>query len=127
MNARSNPLVTSTDDMIDIITTVLENNNFSLNENNYVQTDGVAIGSRLGKNFACSYMRKWDEELMSANKVPAFYKRFIDDGFGIWLGTARELEAFIIHANAIHENIQVDLRYSPHSIVFLDTTETNNK
>ena len=67
-------------------------------------------------------MRKWDEKLMTADKVPAFYKWFIDDGFGIWIGTAPELEAYSIHANSIHENIQVDLRYSPHSIVFLDTT-----
>ena len=59
---------------------------------------------------------------MAAYKVPAFYKRFIDDVFGIWIGTAPELEAFTIHANSIHENIQVDLRYSPHTIVFLDTT-----
>ncbi|KAH3725829.1 hypothetical protein DPMN_051680 [Dreissena polymorpha] len=77
--------------MIDIRTTVFENNNFSLNEYNYVETDGVAIGSRLGENCACSYLRKLNEELMTANKVPAFYKRFKDDGFGIWLGTAREL------------------------------------
>ena len=37
--------------MLDVITTVLDNN-FSLGDSHYVKTGDVAIGSRLGKNFA---------------------------------------------------------------------------
>jgi hypothetical protein len=32
---------------IDMIKTVLENNNFEFKDNQYIQTDGTAIGSRL--------------------------------------------------------------------------------
>lgn len=66
-------------------------------------------------------MRKWDEQLMAAEKIPVFYKRFIDDGFGVWTGSVEDLQSFARHANSIHPNIKVDLRYNAHSIEFLDT------
>jgi hypothetical protein len=31
-------------------------------------------------------MRKWDEKLLEYEQIPLFYKRYIDDGFGIWGG-----------------------------------------
>ena len=65
-----------------MIETVLENNVFQFGDNHFIQTEGVAIGSRLGKKFACTYMRKWNEQLVNALKQPVFYKRFIDAGFG---------------------------------------------
>ena len=121
LQQRSNALVHPIDDMMEIIETVLDNNNFSFGEKHYRQIDGVAIGSKLGKNFACCYMRTWDDELMKAQKTPIFYKRFIDDGFGIWIGTGQELEEFARYANSIHGNIQVELRYDTNKLEFLDT------
>ena len=67
-------------------------------------------------------MRKWDEELMRRNKTPMFYKRFIDDGFGIWEHGQDELMEFLEHANKIHKNIKVELRWDTTNIEFLDTT-----
>ena len=57
---RTTPLI-PTDYVLEIIETVLENNTFKFKDHNYKQSEGIAIGSRLGRNFACSYMRKWDE------------------------------------------------------------------
>lgn len=91
--------------MLEIIETVLENNNFQLGCYNYLQRDGIAIGSRLGKNFACSYMRQWDEELLKFGKTSIFYKRFTADGFGIWSGTLNGLMEFTEFVNSIHGNI----------------------
>ena len=93
-----------------MIETVLNNNNFGLGDRNYVQTDGIAIGSKLGRNFACAYMRKWDEDLLRFHVKPHFYKRYIDDGFGIWTGGLDSLMEFADHANTIHPNIKVELR-----------------
>ena len=101
--------------------TVLENNNFYLGNTHYVQTEGVAIGSLLGRNFARCYLRKWAEKLMMADKIPAFYKRFIDDSFGIWTGNVKELEELAAYANKIHQNSKVELRYSRERIESLDT------
>ena len=42
-----------TEEVIKIIELVLENNNFSLNNtHHFVQREGTAIGSRLGRNYA---------------------------------------------------------------------------
>ena len=119
---RSDPVIQSTDAVIKLLEAVLDNNSFSLGQDkHYIQTDGVAIGSRLGKNFACCYMRKWDEQLMNYPIRPVFYKRFIDDGFGFWAGSVESLEEFARFANAIHPNIKVELRYSKSKLEFLDT------
>ena len=117
---RTDPLV-PTENVVDMIQTVLENNVFGFYNTSYVQTEGIAIGSRLGKNFACSYMRKWDEELENFVKQPLFYKRFIDDGFGLWTEVESSLLAFAEHANSINKNIEIELRHSSSQIEFLDT------
>ena len=116
LSMRSEPLA-GKDGVMEMIKMVLENNVFDFGETNYSQKS--AIGSRLGKNFACTYMRKWYEALLQSEIKPYFYKRFIDDGFGIWTGSIGELKQFTDHANSIHENIQVELRYD--QIEFLDT------
>ena len=66
-------------------------------------------------------MRKWDEELLKYEKAPIFYKRYIDDGFGIWNGNVDSLKKFAEYANNIHENIKIELRWSSDCIEFLDT------
>ena len=120
LDARCNPDI-PTKAVTNMIETVLYNNAFQFNNKEYLQKEGVAIGSKLGRNFACTYMRKWDEELMKSDKKPLFYKRFIDDGFGLWEHGMEELVRFKEHANRIHPNIKVELRSSLEAIEFLDT------
>ncbi|XP_045178135.2 uncharacterized protein LOC123538232 [Mercenaria mercenaria] len=129
LQCRTNPNVT-TEAVMKMINTVLTNNVFSFNNSEYVQKEGVAIGSKLGRNFACCYMRKWDEKLMENEKVPMFYKRYIDDGFGLWQHGLEDLLKFRDFANQIHPNIKVELRWHTTRIEFLDTTvriEKNNE
>ena len=71
LNRRKKPIV-PTDNAIEMIETVLDFNGFGLGERNYRQTDGIAIGSRLDRNFACAYMRKWDEKLLEYQQKPLF-------------------------------------------------------
>ena len=107
LEMRTEPLV-PTENVVNMIQTVLENNAFGFDNTSYVQTEGIAIGSRMGKNFACSYMRKWDNKLENIVKQPLFYKRFIDDGFGLWTEGESSLQAFAEHANSIHKNINLN-------------------
>ena len=71
LNSRSKPIV-PTEEVLKMIEVILDNNNFNLGNMHYIQTNGIAIGSKLGKNFACSYMRKWDEKLMEYHEQPFF-------------------------------------------------------
>lgn len=48
------------DTVLKIMDTVLENNNFSFNGKNFIQVEGTAIGSKLGSNYACTYMGEWE-------------------------------------------------------------------
>ena len=71
------------ENVMEMIETVLENNTFNLGNQHYKQTAEITIDTRSGRNFACSYMRKWDEELLEYRHQPMFYKRYIDNGCGI--------------------------------------------
>jgi hypothetical protein len=80
---RTNPLIpTEYAITCKMVETVLDFNSFKLGDRSYKQIEGVAIGSKLGRNFACVYMRKWDEQLLTYDQNPLFYKRYIDDGYG---------------------------------------------
>ena len=98
---------------------VLENDNFEFNCQHYMQVDGMAIGSRLGKNYACLYMRKL--QLLKFPQKPYLYKRYIDDGIGFWTEGENSLLEFANHANSIHPRIKVTLRWSKDKIEFHDT------
>jgi hypothetical protein len=55
---------------------VLENNNFSFNGKHYVQTEGTAIGSHLGMNYASVYLGSWEKTLFENSKTkPMTYFR----------------------------------------------------
>jgi hypothetical protein len=120
LKVRTNPIV-PTKYAVRMIETVLDNNNFNFGDKHFTQTGGVAIGSRLGCNFASAYMRKWDEQLLQFDQIPTFYKRYIDDGFGIWSDGLEALQAFAAYANNIHPDIKIELRWSKDRIEFLDT------
>ena len=117
---RLKPII-PTESAMELVEVVLDSNGFKLGRKHYRQIEGVAIGSKLGRNFACAYMRKWDEDLMKFEKTPLFYKRYIDDGFGIWYADLDSLLKFTEHANNIHENIKIELQWSRSCIEFLDT------
>ena len=47
-----------TDDLMELAKLVLDNNEFEFEGEYFIQKEGTAIGSKLGKNYACTYMRK---------------------------------------------------------------------
>ena len=111
-----------TSEIIEMIELVLDNNNFSVGtSSHFTQINGTAIGSKLGRNYACTYLGKWEAKLFSSSSLqPYMYLRYIDDIFGIWLHGEDKLKEFHSLANAIHEQIKLDLRISSTEIEFLD-------
>jgi hypothetical protein len=59
LNKRTKPCL-PTPDVMDMIRVTLDNNIFEFEKKTYEQIDGTAIGSHLGKNYACTYMSVWD-------------------------------------------------------------------
>ena len=54
-------------------------------------------------------------------KTPLFYKRFIDDVFGIWLFGEEALLAVFAHANKAHPSINFTYRFGT-EVDFMDST-----
>ena len=116
-----------TDAVMTMIETVLSNNIFRFDNTNFIQIEGTAIGSRLGRNYACTYMGNWEKQLLeNTDKTPMLFLRYVDDIFGIWGDTEETLHEFHKSANNIHSRIKVDLKYSHTEIDFLDVKIYNN-
>ena len=64
---------------------------------------GIPTGGSLSRQIADTFLhwvlfKKIDTSIMNANELK-FWKRFIDDGFGIWKGTKRTFISFIAKLN----------------------------
>ena len=71
---------TNIETSFEMMETVLDNNYFYFNNKTYVQTSGTAIGSKLGKNYACTYLGVWEDKLLgTAQDKPLVFYRYIDD------------------------------------------------
>ncbi|XP_047140134.1 uncharacterized protein LOC124815449 [Hydra vulgaris] len=106
-----------------IVRTILENSTFQFGEQHFHQRYGTAMGSRIAPPYANLFMGILDTEI--TNNFPnniKFYKRFIDDLFFIFNGTAEELERIQIFMNGLHNSIKFTFRSSPYTIDFLDLT-----
>ena len=86
--------------------TVLDNNTITFNGIHYIQTEGTAIGSHLGMNYASTYMGSWEKELFRRSPChPLAYFRFVDDVWGLWTHGAEALKQFFNVGNQIHPRI----------------------
>ena len=115
-----------TSDIIDLANLVLTLNAFKHNNDFYLQVHGTAMGTRMAPSFANIFMGCLEETFLSTapeGNAPAFYKRFIDDVFGIWLHGKESLLRFIRHANNAHPDIIFTFEYGL-SVPFLDTRVT---
>ena len=101
---------------------VLTLNAFSLGEHHYVQTRGVAMGTKMGPGYACLFMGFLEEQILLTytGPIPAFFKRFIDDCLGIATCTKEELLNFITFVNTFNPAIKFTHEISESTLSFLD-------
>ena len=69
--------------------TVVQNNNFKFGDSHFQQTDEGTIVNKLGKNYASSYMGRWEKELLSRVKIKT---RLILDSWTIFLEYLSEVK-----------------------------------
>ena len=78
-----------TDALVQLAELVLNLNSFEFDNKHYQQVGGIAMGTKMGPNYACLFVgyveRKMFEDY-KGNKTQ-LYKRYIDDVFGASSGT----------------------------------------
>lgn len=116
------PDATRPDDVIiKLIHLILSNNDFSFNNNLYLQCQGVSMGQRFSPSVANIYLALWEEKLFSnSGKKPSCWYRYIDDIFAIWPHSTSDIPSFIHFANSIDNNIKLTYSHSHDHITFLD-------
>ena len=70
-------------DLIELLEVSTKNQLFQFQRVLYEQVDGVAMGSPLGLLIANAFMCNIEEQLTNQNKMPTFYKRYVDDTLSI--------------------------------------------
>ena len=97
-------------------------NTFSFNGNYYQQTGGVAMGSKLGPNYACLFVGHIEEPIFQQynGKSPDLYKRYIDDIVGAASCNKQDLEDFASFVNNFHPSLKFTWAISDDKLPFLD-------
>ena len=104
---------------------VLRLNNFTFNDEHFIQIKGTAMGTRVAPNFANVYMGRFEENFVYKTEWSNYviiWVRFIDDIFLIWKGDIDSLTEFIDHLNNAAPSIKFTHEISTNSVNFLDTT-----
>ena len=101
---------------------VLTLNNFTFNGKHYLQTSGVAMGTRMGPSYACLFVGFLEEKMLSnfPGPKPLLYKRYIDDIIGATSGSKEDIQAFIDYADHLHPALHFTSKISSDTVTFLD-------
>ena len=109
--------------LLELLEINLTRNDFVFNNEYYLQIKGTAMGKKVAPAYANIFMANWEEEVFSKCRVkPAHYYRYLDDVWGIWLGSRLEFQEFMTVLNAHDPSIQLTYELSDRTIGFLDTT-----
>ena len=121
LNSEPNNCGISTESLCELISTVLTKNHFQFNGDNYLQTMGCAMGTKMSPSYASLFMGKFEEDKLNHyHHQPLIWLRFLDDIFLIWEYSEEELLDFIKYLNNAHPSIKFTYQYSSDKATFLD-------
>ena len=105
-----------------LVELVLTLNAFSFNNEFYHQVGGVAMGSKMGPNYACRFVGYVEEQIgqQYTSTVPQLHKRYIDEVIGIACCSRVELEEYIAFVSNFHPALQFTHTISETELPFLD-------
>jgi hypothetical protein len=103
---------------------ILRNNYLSFNNSIWLQIKGTAMGSNFAVVYACLFLAELEDSNPSFNtKHLIFYKRYIDDAFGIWDGPRNTLTDFLnTYGAPLQQHIRIECCISDHQANILDIT-----
>ena len=107
----------STRVIVKFLSLILNLNNFTFDDNNYLQIKRCAMGSKCSSSYADIFMGKFETDKIYPliNGKHLCYYRFRDDIFMIWTGE-KTLQEFFIKINTLHNSIKFDCKYSKKEI-----------
>eukprot|EP00061_Rhincodon_typus_P000645 g12313.t1 len=87
----------STENLIHLSELILTHNNFSFNSSQFLQTKGVAMGTRMGPSYACLFAGYVEQSLFHCytGTIPHLFLCYINDCIGAASCSHEELEQFI--------------------------------
>lgn len=86
---------------------ILKENSFKFNDKHFLQTHGIAMGTKMAVAFAVIFMAEIEKHLLAASpQKPIFWKRFTDDIFSVWTLPEKEINNFVDFANSFHATIK---------------------
>ena len=102
---------------------ILKENSFKFHDKHFLQTYGIAMGSKMAAAFAVICMAHVEKQLRAASpQKPSLWKRFIDDIFSVWTLSENEISNFIDFTNSFQATIKFTHQVSSEKkIAFLDT------
>ena len=101
------------ENICDLIRMILTMNNFSFNNEHYLQKHGTAMGTRMAPSYANLFMGKFEQQAIDNSSLKLFiWWRFIDDIFMIWTHGEEHLKTFIGYLNSNHPSIKFTHEYS---------------
>lgn len=109
--------------LLSLLEITLRNNDFTFNNEYFLQICGTAMGKTYAPALADIYLEEFDQKAMHGFKIkPMLFWRFLDDIFFVWLGSVDELKEYENYLNSILDGIKITLTYSDDKVNFLDTT-----
>ena len=100
---------------------VLTLNCFSFGGNYYKQTNGVAMGTKMGPSYANLFVGFIEHQFFSQyhGPKPELYGRYIDDCIGATSSTREELTQFITAVNSFYPALKYTWEISDTSFIYI--------
>ncbi|XP_059571208.1 uncharacterized protein LOC132244181 [Alligator mississippiensis] len=109
-------------DITELIHFILTHNNFTSDNQHFLQRMGTAMGTKMAPQYANLFMSHLEEDFLKNCTIkPLLYLRYINDIFIIWTENLQSLIEFHQKFSNPHLSIRLSLEYSSTSISFLDT------
>ena len=111
---RNNVNTTLTRWILRSIECILTNNNFTFNDQYYIQLQDTAMGTKMAPKYVKIFMHVFEEQLLTnAPLKPIAFFRFIDDIVLVWPHGIKALNKFIEAANNLYPTIKFTHCISP--------------
>lgn len=116
----------STTCIIELTDLVLTSFFFLFQSDFYLQVSGTSMGSKMAPGYASLFCGFFEHNIIfNENSNPHLkyimnWRRYIDDIFFIWTGTAEQLEEFHDFINSKNYHLKFTMEYSANKMNFLD-------